>query len=88
MKNNVKVSAFAGTILFVLAALFSISLLLVLFDFGGSNFIYDTFFYKLGKMFADVYGICSGLIPLFLLVAAIQCFTTKKNVKRKMILFV
>ena len=56
MKNNVKVSAFAGTILFVLAALFSISLLLVLFDFGGSNFIYDTFFYKLGKMFVDVYG--------------------------------
>lgn len=86
MKNNVKVSAFAGTILFVLAALFSISLLLVLFDFGGSNFIYDTFFYKLGKMFVDVYGICSGLIPLFLLVAAIQCFTTNWSVKRGIIL--
>ena len=37
-------------------------------------------------MFVDVYGICSGLIPLFLLVAAIQCFTTNWSVKRGIIL--
>jgi S-DNA-T family DNA segregation ATPase FtsK/SpoIIIE len=86
MKNNVKINTAAGVILFALAAVFSISLLLVLFDFGGMSPAHNTYLYQVGKMFAGVYGICSALIPVFLFVSAVMCFTTKWRTRTGVIL--
>ena len=86
MKNNVKLNTVAGVILFGLAAVFSISLLLVLFDFGGMSPAHNTYLYQAGKMFAGVYGICSALIPVFLFVSAVMCFTTKWRTRTGVIL--
>ncbi|MBR4449393.1 MAG: hypothetical protein IKS30_04245, partial [Treponema sp.] len=86
MKNNVKLNTVAGVILFGLAAVFSISLLLVLFDFGGMSPAHNTYLYQVGKMFAGVYGICSALIPVFLFVSAVMCFTTKWRTRTGVIL--
>lgn len=86
MKNNVKLNTVAGIILFGLAAVFSISLLLVLFDFGGMSPAHNTYLYQAGKMFAGVYGICSALIPVFLFVSAVMCFTTKWRTRTGVIL--
>ena len=86
MKNNVKINTAAGVILFGLAAVFSISLLLVLFDFGGMSPAHNTYLYQAGKMFAGVYGICSALIPVFLFVSAVMCFTTKWRTRTGVIL--
>ena len=81
-----KYSVVAGIILFVLAALFSISLLLVAFDFGGINPAKDSFFYSLGKMFTGVYGLTSACIPVFLIIAGIQCFNVKWRLRNGVIL--
>ena len=86
MKNSEKVSNVAGIGLLILAALFSISLLLVLFDFGGANPANQTILYRAGKMLTGVYGLCSALIPLFLIVAALQCFTPNWSFKRAILL--
>ena len=82
MKKPLKMSAVAGIVLSVLSALFCISLLLTLFDFGGMNPAHNTIFYRFGKMFTSVYGLCSILIPLFLILAVIQCFAESWTVRR------
>ena len=86
MKNSSKASLAAGIGLIILAALFSISLLLVLFDFGRANPAAETFLFRAGKMLTGVYGLCSALIPLFLIVAASQCFTENWGIKRGVLL--
>jgi S-DNA-T family DNA segregation ATPase FtsK/SpoIIIE len=86
MNKNVKKSGFAGVILYALAALFAISLMLVLFDFGGVNAANGTLLYKFGKLFTGVYGICSALIPVFLLTAAFQCFTRTWHIRSGVLL--
>ena len=86
MKNSSKASLAAGIGLIILAALFSISLLLVLFDFGRANPVAETFLFRAGKMLTGVYGLCSALIPLFLIVAASQCFTENWGIKRGVLL--
>ncbi len=85
MKNQ-KYAVAAGIVLFVLAALFSISLLLVAFDFGGINPAKNTLFYSLGKMFTGVYGLSSVCIPIFLIVAGIQCFSAKWRLRNGVML--
>ncbi|MBR4599024.1 MAG: DNA translocase FtsK, partial [Treponema sp.] len=85
MKNQ-KYSVAAGIVLFVLAALFSISLLLVAFDFGGINPAKNSPFYSLGKMFTGVYGLSSVCIPIFLIVAGIQCFSAKWRLRNGVML--
>ncbi len=85
MKNQ-KYSVAAGIVLFVLAALFSISLLLVAFDFGGINPAKNSLFYSLGKMFTGVYGLSSICIPIFLIVAGIQCFSAKWRLRNGVML--
>ena len=72
-----KKSFVAGAVLFAIAAFFSVSLLLVLLDFGGMGAASGSFFFGLGKFFADVYGACSVFIPIFLLFAASRCFIAK-----------
>ena len=86
MKKNFKYSFAAGIVLFVLAALFSISLLLVAIDFGGLNPAKNSFFYSLGKMFTGVYGLSSVCIPIFLIVAGIQCFMSKWRLRNGVLL--
>ena len=86
MKKPVKVTTITGFVLFALAATFSIALLLVLGDFAGQNPATTTALYRLGKMLASVYGVCSAFIPLFLIIAAIQCFTETWTVKRGVLL--
>ena len=81
-----KYSVVAGIILFVLAALFSISLLLVAIDFGGINPAKNSFFYSLGKMFTGVYGLTSAFIPIFLIAAGIQCFISKWRIRNGVLL--
>ena len=76
MKKNQKYSIAAGIVLFILAALFSISLLVVAVDFGGINPVKNTVFYTLGKMFTGVYGFSSAFIPIFFIAAGVQCFDT------------
>ena len=72
-----KKSYIAGISLFVIAAFFSLSLLLVLFDFGGMSAAHDSVFFGLGKFFANAYGACSVFIPIFLIFAASHCFIAK-----------
>jgi len=81
-----KCSVVAGILLFVLAALFSISLLLVAVDFGQISPAKNTIFYTLGKMFTGVYGFTSICIPIFLIVAGIQCFNAKWRLRNGVLL--
>ncbi len=86
MKKPVKMSAVAGFFLFGVAALFSIALLLVLGDFAGTNPAQATALYRMGKMFVSVYGFCAVLIPAFLVIAAIQCFSDTWTLRRGVLL--
>lgn len=86
MKNNNKYSAAAGIVIFILAALFSVSLLLVAVDFGGMSAVHTSFFYLAGKMLARAYGFTSVCIPVFLIVAGLQCFSSKWSIKNGIVL--
>lgn len=86
MKNNNKYSSIAGIALFVLAALFSVCLLLVAVDFGGMSPAQSSFFYILGKIFVRAYGFCSVCIPFFLIAAGLQCFNSKWSAKNGIVL--
>lgn len=86
MKKPIKISAITGFLLFALAAFFSITLLLVLGDIAGPNPARANGLYKIGKIFTSMYGVSSALIPIFLVVAAIQCFTETWSVRRGVIL--
>jgi len=86
MKKYQKYSAAAGILLFVLAALFSVSLLSVALDFGGANGVRRTIFYSLGKMFTGVYGFTAICVPVFLIVAGIQCFSANWRIRNGVLL--
>lgn len=85
MKKNVK-SCIAGSFLYSLAVFFAICLLTVILDFAGFNPAENLFLYKFGKMLASVYGFCSALIPIYLLAAAFECFSSKWRTKKGVIL--
>ena len=84
MKKSEIASTIAGVALFVLAAVFSISLLFV--SLGGGLSADAHFLYRMGKLFTNVYGLCSALIPVFLIIAGLQCFSPQWNIKRGVIL--
>lgn len=86
MNKSVKISAVAGSILYGLAVFFALCLLAVAFDFAGENPAEGLFVYRIGKTFTGVYGFCSILIPLFLLTAAFECFTSKWRVRNGVML--
>lgn len=78
----------AGVVLFLVAALFSIALILGMFDFGmnvpgGGNPLY-----RFGIMLVSVYGLSSLLIPIFLLVAGSFCFAAEWTVQKAACLLV
>ena len=80
------VAIFTGISLFLTAALFSISLLLGILDFGTSSG--KNFLTVLGQMLVSVYGICSILIPAFFFVAGAFCLSARWSIQRAFILLV
>jgi DNA segregation ATPase FtsK/SpoIIIE, S-DNA-T family len=70
----------AGSILLLLAAFFSISLILQPLDFGAYGPGRSNFLFKLGHMLVSVYGFCSILIPVFLFSGAVVCITGSPTV--------
>lgn len=86
MNKNLKISAVVGFILYAIAAFFCISLLFVLFDFCGLETARFSALWRFGKLFTGVYGICSVFIPLFLLVAAFECFMRSWHVRNGVVL--
>ncbi len=82
MKASNKSTLFTGILLLILAALFSISLLLVPLDFGISGPGHNNFFYTIGNILYTVYGFSSVLIPIFLLVAGLSCFASKWTARK------
>lgn len=86
MKTNNKYSVAAGIVIFVLAALFSVCLLLVAVDFGGMSAAHSSFFYLAGKVLVRAYGFSSVCIPIFLIVAGLQCFSSNWSVRNGIVL--
>ena len=86
MKNSNKYSVAAGIGIFVLAALFSVSLLCAAVDFGGMSPASSSLFYRFGKIFTGVYGVCSVCIPVFLIAAGLQCFNSKWSARNGVVL--
>lgn len=86
MKLSNKPNLIAGIILLLVAAFFSIALIIQPLDFGSFGPGRENFLYQLGNMLTSVYGISSILIPVFLFMAAISCFLSKWTAKKSMIL--
>lgn len=86
MKKNQTYSVAAGIALFVAAAFVFISLLLVAVDFGGQRPTGGSFFFLLGKMLTGVYGISSICIPIFLIAAGFQCFSSDWHIRNGILL--
>ena len=66
----------------LLAALFTISLILLPLDYGVAGPGHSNIFYMLGDMLYSVYGFCSILIPAFLLIAGLSCFASKWTARK------
>ena len=77
-------SVLTGSILLVLSALLSISLLLQLLDFGIGGPGHNNVFYFLGNMLYTVYGFSSIIIPVFLFISGMSCFATKWTSQKTM----
>ena len=71
MKQSEKSVFIGGSIFFILAAIFTITIMVQFFNFGPATPGYNTFFYTLGSALVQSYGWVSWLIPLYLLTAAI-----------------
>lgn len=84
MKLSNKQNVAVGTVLLLLAAFFSIALILQPLDFGALGPGRDNVFYRLGDMLVSVYGFSSILIPLFLFAASISCFASKWTARKSM----
>lgn len=84
MKTSNKSSLITGIVLLLIAALFSISLILQPLDFGVSGPGHNNIFYLLGNMLYSVYGFSSILIPGFLLIAGLSCFAAKWTARKTM----
>lgn len=86
MKNSNKSSIITGVVLLLLAALFSISLIVQFLDFGMVYPTHNNFFFLLGNLIYTVYGFSSILIPVFLFVAGLSCFSTTWTAKKTIFL--
>ena len=79
MTKKEKIAATSvGVMLFIMAAVFSISIIMGTLDFGTEN----SSLYQFGNMLVSVYGICSVLIPAFCFVAGIFCFSAEWSVQK------
>ena len=84
MKFSCKPNLVAGAILLMLAAFFSIALILQPLDFGNFGSGCEHILFSLGRMLVSVYGISSVLIPVFLFVAAISCLSSQWTGRKSM----
>lgn len=84
MKTSNKSSLIAGISLLVIAAFFSITLILQPLGFGITEPGQNNILYLLGNMLYSVYGFSSILIPAFLLIAGLSCFTTQWTARKTM----
>lgn len=84
MKTSNKSSLITGVVLLALAALFSISLILQLLDFGMAGPGHNNILFYLGNMLFSVYGFSSILIPAFLLIAGLSCFASVWTARKTM----
>ncbi len=82
MRASNKSSFITGVALLLLAALFTISLILLPLDYGVSGPGHNNIFYLLGDMLYSVYGFCSILIPGFLLISGLSCFASKWTARK------
>ncbi len=82
MRASNKSSIITGVVLLLLAALFSISLILLPLDYGIAGPGHNNIIYLLGDMLYSVYGFCSILIPIFLLIAGLSCFASKWTARK------
>ena len=82
MRASNKSSIITGVALLALAALFTISLILLPLDYGVSGPGHNNILYLLGDMLYSVYGFCSILIPAFLLVSGLSCFASKWTARK------
>lgn len=82
MRASNKSSIITGVALLALAALFTISLILLPLDYGVSGPGHNNIFYLLGDMLYSVYGFCSILIPGFLLISGLSCFAAKWTARK------
>ncbi len=82
MRASNKSSIITGAVLLSLAALFTISLILLPLDYGVSGPGHNNILYLLGDMLYSVYGFCSLLIPAFLLVSGLSCFASKWTARK------
>ena len=89
MKKAEKVaSVVIGFLLFIIAAVFSVGLLVQLLDFGAGSSGQQNGLYQFGEMLVSVYGVSSIFIPVFLIVAGIFCFSDKWSVQKACCLLV
>jgi len=84
MKTSNKSTLITGIILLLIAAIFSISLILQALDFGIAGPTHNNIFYMLGNVIFSVYGFSSILIPVFMFVAGISCFATTWSARKTM----
>lgn len=84
MKQEKLSAGITGIVLFIIAALFSVSIVSGILGSGNE----EGFLYSFGNFIVSVYGVCSILIPAFLFVAACFCFTEKWSVQKACVLFV
>ena len=82
MRASNKSSIITGAVLLLLAALFTISLILLPLDYGVAGPGHNNIFYLLGDMLYSVYGFCSILIPGFLFVSGLSCFAAKWTARK------
>ena len=84
MKTSNKSTITTGVVLLLIAAIFSISLILQALDFGSIGEGSSNPFFILGNVIFTVYGFSSILIPLFLFIAGLSCFATTWSARKTM----
>lgn len=84
MKQSEKSIILGGIVLLILAAFFTISIMVQFLNFGVTKEI--LVFFKIGQILFSAYGYSSILIPVFLFVAAISFFSVNFTKKRAVIL--
>lgn len=84
MKTSNKSTVVTGVALLLVAALFSISLILQGLDFGMTEAGQKNIFFMLGNILYTVYGFSSALIPIFLFISGLSCFASKWSARKTM----
>ncbi|MBE6353392.1 DNA translocase FtsK [Treponema sp.] len=84
MKQDKLTAYITGIVLFVIAAIFSVSIVSAVLELGTD----EGFLYSFGNFIVSAYGVCSLLIPAFLLTAGCFCFMENWSVQKACILLV